>query len=558
MSAKQTTTTQMNALATTHEVMNQPQPLENYNLFTSDQALQDAVALGETQWGTEQLTGFGRLTGQADYLELGFQANENKPQLHTHDRFGHRVDLVKFHPAYHQLMQTSVEHGLHASPWTDPQPGAHTVRAAKCYMQSQVEAAHICPITMTFAAIPTLRRQPELAKAWEPLITARQYDPRNVPMAGKKGLTIGMAMTEKQGGSDVRANTTRAFPVGQAGSGQPYELIGHKYFVSAPMSDAFLVLAQAPGGLSCFLLPRWRPDGTKNPMQIQRLKNKMGNVANASGETELRGALAWMVGEEGRGVRTIIEMVSLTRFDCMIGSAAGMRMAVSQAIHHCEHRSAFGKKLTEQPLMQNVLADLALEQEAALAMTMRLARALDNPGDEQESQLARIATAVGKYWICKRTPNHAYEAMECIGGSGVMEDCIMPRLFRESPVNAIWEGSGNVQCLDVLRAIQRTPGVIETYFDELAQATGQEPVYDQFVQRLQNEFTDLSELEYRSRNLADRLALSLQASLLIRHSPPYVASAFCQARLAQSDGLQYGNLPRGVDCQEIIKRARPD
>ncbi|HYD96134.1 MAG TPA: acyl-CoA dehydrogenase family protein, partial [Noviherbaspirillum sp.] len=459
--------------ADTHTVENQPQPLQDYNLYLEDRALREAAAREGAGWAEDSLQAFGALTGSQEVIDLGFQANENKPVLHTHDRYGRRVDEVRFHPAYHRLMQISIEHGLHASHWTDPREGAHVARAAKFYMQSQVEAAHCCPITMTSAAIPALRMQPDLAALWEPKILARHYDGRNVPDSQKEGVTIGMAMTEKQGGSDVRANSTRAIPLGSGGPGQPYELVGHKYFVSAPMCDAFLVLAQAPGGLSCFLLPRWRPDGSKNPLQIQRLKNKMGNVANASSETELRGAFAWMVGAEGRGVATILKMVSMTRFDCMIGSAAGMRQAAVQALHHCAQRAAFGKLLAQQPLMQNVLADLVLESEAALAMTMRIAGALDrSEQDESEKLLVRIGTAVGKYWICKRTPGHAYEAMECIGGSGVMEDSIMPRLFRESPVNSIWEGSGNVQCLDMLRAMQREPGSVETYMAEVKRAAG--------------------------------------------------------------------------------------
>ncbi len=414
-------------LADTHEVSNVSCDLADYNLFEQDKALQEAVAREGGGWAFEDLTAFGGLIGSADYLELGTLANRCAPELETHDRFGNRVDLVKFHPAYHTLMRTSIEHGLHSSPWTHPGPGAHVARAAHTYLHGQVEAGHGCPITMTFAAVATLRASPDLAQAWEPKITARVYDPRNVPDGKKQGLTVGMAMTEKQGGSDVRSNTTRAHPIGKEGTRQAYELVGHKYFVSAPMCDAFLVLAQAPGGLSCFLLPRWRPDGSKNPMQVLRLKRKMGNISNASSETELRGALAWMVGEEGRGVRTIIEMVAMTRFDCMVGSAAGQRAAVSQALHHCSKRWAFGKVLNEQPLMQNVLADLVLENEGALAMSMRIARALDHRDDRHEDLLMRLVTAVGKYWICKRTPNHAYEAMECIGGSGVMEDGPFPR-----------------------------------------------------------------------------------------------------------------------------------
>jgi putative acyl-CoA dehydrogenase len=545
-------------LASTHEVFNQPPALENYSMYRQDAALQAAVEREGAAWADDDLERFGVLTGSAEYLDLGQLANRYPPEFDTHDRFGNRVDLVRFHPSYHSLMRTAIEEGIHASPWTDPGPGAHVARAAKYYLQAQVEAGHGCPITMTFAAVPSLRTQPELARIWEPLITSRQYDQRNIPAMQKAGLTVGMAMTEKQGGSDVRANTTRAFPMGQGGPGQAYELVGHKYFVSAPMCDVFLVLAQAPGGLSCFLLPRWRPDGTKNPLQLQRLKRKMGNVSNASSETELRGALAWMVGEEGRGVRTIIEMVSMTRFDCMIGSSAGMRMAASQALHHCEHRSAFGARLIEQPLMQNVLADLALESEAAMTLTMRMARAMDQRAtSEHEEQLARLVTAVGKYWICKRVANHAYEAMECIGGSGVMEDSMMPRLYREAPVNAIWEGSGNVQCLDVLRAMQKTPAVVDAFFAELKRAKGGHVALDQYVGDLAKAFANPREAEYRARDLVDRMALSLQAALLVQYAPAAVADTFCRSRLQQQGQHNYGSLPAGLEVGAIIDRALP-
>jgi putative acyl-CoA dehydrogenase len=546
-------------LAETHEVRNQPQPLQDYNLYAEDHALQEAVLREGAAWAGDELHAFGALTGSRELIELGFQANETKPVLHTHDRYGRRVDEVRFHPAYHRLMQLSIEHGLHASHWSDPKAGAHVARAAKFYMQSQVEAAHLCPITMTSAVIPALRLQPDVAAYWAPKILSRRYDQRNVPDAQKDGVTIGMAMTEKQGGSDVRANTTRAIPVGTGGPGQAYELVGHKYFVSAPMCDAFLVLAYAPGGLSCFLLPRWRPDGTKNPLQIQRLKNKMGNVANASSETELRGAWALMIGEEGRGVATILRMVSMTRFDCMIGSAAGMRQAAVQALHHCAQRSAFGKLLAEQPLMQNVLADLVIESEAALAMTMRIAGALDRSDtNESEKLLMRISTAVGKYWICKRTPGHAYEAMECIGGSGVMEDCIMPRLLRESPVNSIWEGSGNVQCLDMLRAMQREPASLEAYMAEVKLGAGANRHLDNYIAALGREFSNLSDIEYRARVITEKMALALQGSLLVRYGDQAVADAFCASRLSgESSGLVYGNLPRGVDCASIVRRATP-
>jgi putative acyl-CoA dehydrogenase len=537
--------------AVTHEVQNQPAALENYNMFSGDRVLREAVAREGGSWADNRLTEFGARAGGAETLQLGQLANRFPPDFDSHDRFGRRVDQVNFHPAYHALMTQAIEAGLHSSPWTDPKPGAHVARAAGFFMQSQVEAGHGCPITMTFASVPALKLEPNLAGKWINKITARSYDPRNMPPEQKSGLTVGMAMTEKQGGSDVRANTTRAVPIG----GGAYELVGHKYFVSAPMCDLFMVLAQAPGGLSCFLLPRWRPDGSRNALQIQRLKRKMGNQSNASSETELRGALAWLVGEEGRGVATIIEMVAMTRFDCMIGSSAGMRMAAAQALHHCAQRSAFGRKLIEQPLMQNVLADLALESEAATTLTLRMARAMDHRDRESEDLLVRLVTAVGKYWICKRTPNHAYEAMECIGGSGVMEDGPMPRLFRESPINAIWEGSGNVQCLDVLRAIGKNPLVLHALFAEIELAGN--PLLDRHLAALKMDLADPADAEFRARDLVDRMATALQASLLLRHAPDFVAEAFCRSRLDAAGQHHYGALPRGSDCRRIIERAMP-
>ncbi|RUO73790.1 isovaleryl-CoA dehydrogenase [Pseudidiomarina sediminum] len=543
--------------AQTHQVENQPPALENYNLYAADQALQDAVQREGAAWAAQDITRFGAECGRADRIALGFAANANKPQLVTHDRFGQRVDQIDFHPSYHQLMDIAITEGLHASPWAEPKAGAHVARAAKYYLHTQVEAAHGCPITMTFAAIPALQHQPELFAQFAPKIMASSYDPRNVPDSMKHGLTIGMAMTEKQGGSDVRSNSTRAYPIGHDGLGQAYELVGHKWFVSAPMCDAFLVLAQTDAGLSCFLVPRWRPDGSKNPLQIQQLKNKMGNVANASSECELRGALGWLVGEEGRGVRTIIEMVAMTRYDCMIGSSSGMRQATVQAIHHARHRHAFGAKLADQPLMQNLLADLALESEAALTLTMRMARAMDQQDQEHERLLARIATPIGKYWICKRTPQHAYEAMEVIGGMGVMETTIMPRLFRESPVNAIWEGSGNVQCLDIIRAVAKEPRVLEAYFAELQRAAGTDARFDRFVQQLKAQLqqTPQSDWQYHARAFADQMALALQAALLLQFAPHPVADAFCAARLQATTCANYGCLPNSIDTHAILARA---
>lgn len=543
----------------THTVENQPEALENYNVFESDVALKEAVHAHGAGWAIQELSKFGALCGSKEIIEWGFLANENKPTLHTHDRHGKRIDEVRYHPAYHQLMSLSMQEGLHASHWQS-KAGAHVARAAKSLMITQVEAGHGCPITMTSAAIPTLKRQTNLFDEWAPKILHNTYDSRNIPHTQKESVTIGMAMTEKQGGSDVRLNSTRAHPIGQGGSGQAYELIGHKYFVSAPMCDAFLMLAQTTAGVSCFLVPRWRPDGTKNPLQIQQLKNKMGNASNASSETELRGALGWMVGDEGRGVSAILEMVAMTRFDCTVGSAALMRQSVAQITHHCQSRFAFGNVLSQQPLMQNVLADLILESEASTALSMRLARSLDmSEHNEQEKHLVRIGTAVGKYWICKRTPGHAYEAMECIGGSGVMEDCIMPRIFRESPINTIWEGSGNVQCLDMLRALQKTPASLDAFMHEIHLSENKHPLIPGAIKSLQQAFSDKENIEYRSRSIVEKMALLFQASSLLQYGNPLVADAFCSARLKnENKGWVYGTLPANIDCNTLIQRATPN
>ncbi len=544
----------------THQVENQPYALENYNAYDEDAALKEAVA---THFGANHhadLARFGGLCGSSEVIDWGFQANENKPLFFSHDRHGKRVDEVRFHPAYHKLMALSIEEGIHSSHWTQAGKGAHVARAAKSYMMNQVEAGHCCPITMTSAAIPTLKKQADIFEQWAPKIMHQSYDYRNISHEEKAGVTIGMAMTEKQGGSDVRQNSTRAFTIGAEGPGQAYELIGHKYFVSAPMSDAFLVLAQTRSGISCFLVPRWRPDGSKNPMQVQRLKNKMGNVSNASSETELRGALGWMIGEEGRGISTLLEMVAMTRFDCMIGSAGQMRQAIAQITHHCHQRKAFGKPLDKQPLMQNVLADLIIEHEAATALSMRMARALDLSNNiKQEKHLIRMGTAIGKYWVCKRAPGHAYEAMECIGGSGVMEDCIMPRLFRESPVNSIWEGSGNVQCLDMLRATQRNPESLEAFLTELHSVIGKNPLMDQALNDLDQALSIQEDIEYRSRAIVEKMALCFQGACLLQFGNEEVAHAFCQARLkSDNSGWVYGTLARDIDCHSIINRATPN
>jgi putative acyl-CoA dehydrogenase len=550
-------------LGETHAVTNVASDLVDYNLFTADQPLMEATAREGGAWGAASIEAFGELTGRASYLELGHLANKYTPELDTHDRFGRRVDVVRYHDAYHRLMETSLREGLHATPWTDPRPGAHVVRAAKSAMQGQVEAGHGCPVTMTFASIPSIRQQPELAAVWEPKILSREYDPRNVPASEKRAVTVGMGMTEKQGGSDVRSNSTQATPVSAAGPGELYSLVGHKWFLSAPMCDVFLILAQTAAGPSCFLVPRFLPDGSKNALNVIRLKDKMANRSNASSEVELRGAQGWLIGNEGRGVPTIIEMVGLTRFDCMVGSAALMRVGLANAIHHCNQRAAFGARLRDQPLMQNVLADLALEYEGAIAFGMRMARALDaRDSDAHEGHLQRLAIAVGKYWICKRTPQHTYEVMECIGGSGVMENSIYPRLYRESVINPIWEGSGNVQCLDVLRAIGKNPEVVRAFLHEVDLASGGNSHLDAYVRALKGhfgglDFRDVADIQFQSRHLVDQLALAFQASLLVRHAPVAVSEAFCASRLAGQGHHNYGALPKGTDVRAILERADP-
>ena len=555
-------------MALTHEVTNQPPPLEGYDVFGADAALVEAVAREGADWAVADLHALGRLAGSAEAIDWGFAANRNPPELRTHDRYGHRVDEVVYHPAYHELMRVAVGHGLHAAPWAVEQPGAHVARAAGFVTWSQVEAGHGCPVSMTYSIVPALRNQPELAQVWEPRLVARAYDPRNVPAHGKAGAVAGMGMTEKQGGSDVRANTTRAEPVagsgdGGAGAGDgggAWRLTGHKWFCSAPMSDVFLMLAQAPGGLSCFLVPRWLPDGEPNAgFRLVRLKDKLGNRSNASSEIELDGALAWPVGEEGRGVRTIIDMVAHTRLDCVLGATATIRQATAQALHHAAHRAAFGRTLVDQPLMQVVLADLAVESEAATVTAMRLARAFDDAarGDEAAGAFRRLATAVGKYWVCKRQPTVVGEALECLGGNGYVEESIMPRLFRESPLNGIWEGSGNVICLDVLRAMAREPQALEAFVAELDAAAGADGRLDAAVDRVRKELGDLDGIEARARRVVEAMALAFQGSLLVRHGHPAVADAFLASRLAGDEGLALGPLPPTTPTPEIITRASP-
>lgn len=542
----------------THEVRNQVPPLQDRNLFEDHVALVEGLEREGGGWARERASEVGAFWGGAP-MEWGRLANENKPVLHTHDRFGSRIDEVEFHPAWHQLMARGVADELHALPWNTDTSGAHVARAAVYMSGMQAEAGFCCPITMTFAAVPAFEATPELAAQWVPLLTATTYDPELRPAAEKGSAICGMSMTEKQGGSDVRANTTYAVAVNGGGEGAEYRITGHKWFTSDPMCDVFLVLAQTDEGLSCFVMPRVLPDGTRNTIHFQRLKNKLGNASNASGEPEFHAATAWMLGEPGRGVPTIIEMVGHTRLDCVIGSAAAMRSGVARATWHAAHRSAFGRTLIDQPLMRNVLADLAIESEAATVTALRLARAYDeaSAGDEDAQAFKRLATAVSKYWVCKRQPNHAYEALECHGGNGYDEASGMPRLYREAPLSSIWEGSGNVMALDVLRAIGKEPRALGAFLDEVDLAAGSDARLDAHVGALRDEFTDPEHLEIRARRIVEQMALALQASLLIRNAPPAVADAFCAARLGRDAGLEYGTLPASTDFATIIERHAP-
>jgi putative acyl-CoA dehydrogenase len=538
----------------THEVLNQAPPLEGRNLFEDHAALREGLEREGGGWARDRLHAAGAFWG-GEPMRWGVEANEHPPVLHTHDRFGHRRDEVEFHPAWHALMRAGVQQELHALPWRTDQPGAHVARAATYVCSGQAEAGFGCPITMTFAAVPALRTQPDVAAEWVPRLTATSYDPELRPAAEKASALCGMAMTEKQGGSDVRANTTRAL----AGDDGWWEITGHKWFCSAPMCDLFLVLAQTEEGVTCFALPRVLPDGARNEgFQLQRLKDKLGNRSNASSEVEFRGALGQLVGEPGRGVPTIIEMVNHTRLDCVIGTAAGMRAAVANATWHAAHRSAFGKRLADQPLMVNVLADLAIESEAATAVALRLARAYDEaPDDPNADAFKRLATAIAKYHVCKRAPGHAFEALECLGGNGYVEASGMPRLYREAPLASIWEGSGNVMALDVLRALARSPEALDAFFAEVDEASGADPRFDAFTAATRAELSDPEAIEPRARRVVERMALCLQGSLLVRHAPAAVADAFCAARLAGDAGLSYGTLPAGVDAATIVARPTP-
>lgn len=543
----------------THQVENQPRPLAPYDAYATDLPLREALHREGGGWAEPHVAAYGPIAG-GEAMALGVLANQHKPQWHPFDRYGHRIDEIEFHPAYHQLMELGVAHGVPNFGWRHAdRAGAQVARAALVYLHMQPEQGNNCPLTMTAAAVPTLRHHDRVAAEWMSRVISTHYDGRSVPARQKSGNTIGMGMTEKQGGSDVRANTTRAYRVGARGPGELYELVGHKWFFSAPMSDAFLVLAQVDAGPTCFLLPRFAPDDTLNAVRIQRLKDKLGDWSNASAEVEFQGAAAWMIGEEGRGIATILEMVALTRQDCVIGSASLMRQSLVQAIHHTRHRRTFGKRLIDHGLMRNVLADLALDAEAAVALAFRIARAVDaSPHDARERAFARIATAIGKYYVCKRCVPFVNEAQECLGGNGYVEDFPLARLYRQASLNSIWEGSGNIQCLDVLRALAREPETREVLFAELDAAVGANARLDESVRSLRTELAHVETLETRARWLVEQVAIALQASILLRAGSIAVADTFCSVRLSDMRGQCYGTLEVHTPFDTLIERAFPE
>jgi putative acyl-CoA dehydrogenase len=542
----------------THEVINQVPELQNYNVFTTDIALLEGVRRNQASWHEETLTRFGTELGSKEVLQWGELANRHLPELNTHDRFGNRIDSVEFHPSWHALLGLLRREALHALPWMNPRPGAHVARSVGYFLQSQVEAGSLCPTTMTFASIPVLQNEPKLFAALESKLFSCEHDPRDLPLEQKKSILIGMGMTEKQGGSDVRSNATTARPLNGEGRGAAYALTGHKWFFSAPMCDAHLVLARTDAGLSCFFVPRWRPDGSKNAVLVQRLKDKLGNRSNSSSEVEFQDAYGVMVGDEGRGIPTIIEMANHTRLDCVIGSAGLMRQAFVQAAHHARHRSAFGRPLAEQPLMRNVLSDLALESEAATLLMLRLAHAFESPNNPLERAWRRIVTPAAKFWICKRTLEFTGECMEVWGGNGYVETGPMARLYREAPVNSIWEGSGNVMCLDVRRAIEREPDGFLLLMDELQAAASAHTGLQSLVGALRKDLaTPPEQREMLARRFTQRLVLAAQASLMLQHTPASIADSFIASRIDAACGRVYGTLAAPALQKEILNRAWP-
>ncbi|HTS91589.1 MAG TPA: acyl-CoA dehydrogenase family protein [Stellaceae bacterium] len=542
----------------THEVLNQSGALQDYDAYSRDRPLVEAVRTFGGEWAEDRLRQTGVIVGSEKVQMLARQANRHLPELRTHDRFGNRVDIVEFHPAYHELMSLIYGCETHSFAWTHDRPGAHVARAALGYLWNQGENGICCPMGMTFASIPALRHDRALHDEWAPLINRAAYDPRAMHAKAKSGITVGMAMTEKQGGSDLRATITTARPAtARRGSGALYLITGHKWFFSVPMSDLFLTLAQTEKGLSCFLATGWLPDGSRNRLKLQRLKDKCGNKSNASSEVEFYDLQAVMLGDEGRGIATIIEMAHATRLDFAIGSAGLMRQALSQAIHHTANRRAFQRGLIDLPIMRNVVADLAVESEALTWMVFRLAHALDrSETDRREALMSRICTPVAKYWACKRAPQFVVEALECHGGNGFIGDHLMERLYREAPLNGIWEGTGNVICLDVLRSMQREPETLEAFRGEIALARGSNARLDAFAEDLMRRLADPASLEPVARRVVEMMAFALQASLLLRHSSAAVADAFCATRLDGDWGRAFGTMPAGLDTQTIVDRAR--
>ncbi|WP_328540152.1 acyl-CoA dehydrogenase family protein [Streptomyces sp. NBC_00344] len=546
----------------THDVTNQAPRRAGLDEYGTNMPLRAAVREFGAAHHEPQLHEIGSLVGSEQFQHWAELAHTCPPALRTHDRYGNRIDEIDFHPAYHEVTGAAVRYGTHTAAWADPKPGAAVARAASFMLFAQIEPGHACPMSMSHAVVPVLQRDPDVGRDWLPGLLSRSYDPRLIAPGRKTGLTFGMGMTEKQGGSDVRANTTRATPLTSDPDDRAHLLTGHKWFFSAPQSDAFLVLAQAEAGLTCFLVPRVLPDGTTNTVRIQRLKNKLGNKSNASSEVEFDNTWAARVGEPGRGVPTIIEMVNHTRLDCVLGTTAGMRQSLSEAVWHAAHRSAFGARLIEQPAMTAVLADLALETEAATWTSLRLAHAYEANSGESELLFRRLATAVSKYWICKRGPHHAYEALECLGGNGYTEDWPLARRYREQPVMAVWEGSGNVIALDVLRGIARTPRSLDAFWAELEHTAGADRVLDAHIRRVRqdlgDDLLDPVAAQTRARATVENMALALQASLMLRHAPTSSAEAFIGARLGDSRGHQYGILPRGTDASVIVERHSGD
>jgi putative acyl-CoA dehydrogenase len=540
-------------LSATHEVVNQVPPLEGRNLYALNHALRDAVAREGAAWAQGDLRAAGAELGSAEWIRRGDDANRNPPTFAPFDRNGHRRDEFDFHPAWHECMSWLKRHGVDTGAWADPRPGAHVRRAALFQLFAEIECGSLCPTTMTYGAVPIVSRTPDLANEWLPKLLSRDYDPRTLPVRDKRGATMGMGVTEKQGGSDVRANSTRAEAIGDGW----YRLVGHKWFFSASMSDAFLVTARSEGGLSCFFVPRVLPDGARNGLHLQRAKDKLGDRSNSGAEVEIVGALGRLVGDEGRGVPTVVEMATYTRLDCANGSAGIMRAALSQALHHASHRSAFGQRLVETPLMRNVLADMALEVEAHVALAMRVSGAFDRAADEHEDLLRRIITPVAKYWVCKRCPVLVVEAMEVLGGNGYVEDGPMPRLYRQAPLNSIWEGSGNIMCLDVLRAMRKHPRALEALEAEIAPALGRNAALDRFVGRLRRDLMDADAGEGRARRLVEGIALAMQAALLVRHAPDAIGEAYCASRLDGDWGRTFGTLPTTTAFDAIVTRAWP-